>query len=63
MKRLFCCLLAASMLLSVLSGCGNSTAETDSVDTLLLATTQMCIRDSLRLFGRGLCAVLQVYYS
>ena len=40
MKRLFCCLLAASMLLSVLSGCGNSTAETDSVDTLLLATTQ-----------------------
>lgn len=40
MKRLFCCLLAASMLLSVLSGCGNSTAETDSGDTLLLATTQ-----------------------
>lgn len=40
MKRLICCLLAASMLLSVLSGCGNSTAETDSVDTLLLATTQ-----------------------
>lgn len=40
MKRLFCCLLAASMLLSMLSGCGNSTAETDSGDTLLLATTQ-----------------------
>ena len=40
MKRLFCCLLAASMLLSVLSGCGSSTAETDSGDTLLLATTQ-----------------------
>ena len=40
MKRLFCCLLAASMLLSVLSGCRNSTAETDSGDTLLLATTQ-----------------------
>ena len=40
MKRLYCCLLAASMLLSVLSGCGNSTTETDSGDTLLLATTQ-----------------------
>lgn len=40
MKRLFCCLLAASMLLSMISGCGSSTAETDSGDTLLLATTQ-----------------------
>ena len=40
MKRLFCCLLAAFMLLSLLSGCGNATAETDSGDTLLLATTQ-----------------------
>ncbi len=40
MKRLFCCLVVASMLLSVLSGCRNSNAETASGDTLLLATTQ-----------------------
>ena len=40
MKRLFCCLLAASMLLSMLTGCGNSDAETAGSDTLLLATTQ-----------------------
>ena len=40
MKRLFCCLLAAFTLLSVLSGCGNSNAETAGGDTLLLATTQ-----------------------
>ena len=40
MKRLFCCFLAASMLLSLLSGCGSSSNSADSGDTLLLATTE-----------------------
>ena len=40
MKRLFCCLLAAVMALSMLSGCGSTENSGDSGDTLLLATTQ-----------------------
>ncbi len=40
MKRLFCCLLAAVMALSMLSGCGSSANSEASGDDLLLATTQ-----------------------
>ena len=40
MKRLFCCLLAAVMALSMLSGCGSTENSGDSGDALLLATTQ-----------------------
>ena len=40
MKRLFCCLLAAVMALSMLSGCGSAENSASSGDDLLLATTQ-----------------------
>lgn len=40
MKRLFCCILAAAMLISALSGCGSAKTETGENGTLLLATTQ-----------------------
>lgn len=40
MKRLFCCLLAAVMALSMLSGCGSAEKSASSGDDLLLATTQ-----------------------